>query len=82
MTGQIRRRLAWIALVFAGLVGVYSWAGIAMSSSFAVAAPARETSHRIALYIYVGILVMACVVGIVSLTILWRGRRGSRAPAT
>ena len=72
-----RRRLAWLALVAAVLLGAYSWAGVAMASSFAVASSEQASGHRVAAFIYLGILVASLIVAIAAVTILWRARRSS-----
>ena len=76
------RRRAWIALVAAILVAAYSWAGVAMTASFAVASPERAHGHRIATGIYLAILAASLLVAIVATLVLWRARRPSDAAAT
>ena len=77
-----KRRLSWLAFALALLTGFYSWAGIVMASSFAVADPARASGHRMAVYVYSGVIIVALIVAVAAVLMLWRARREIRVDAT
>jgi hypothetical protein len=80
VTGRSKRQLAWLGLVGSALAASFCWAGVAMNASFAaaVADSHEQRGHIIAVYIFLGGLVLSIAIMIGSAVFLLRQRHASR----
>lgn len=83
VTVRSKRRLAWLALGGSALTASFCWAGIAMNASFAAALTGspEEQGHIIAVYIFLGGLVLSIAITFGAAVFLLRQRHASRAVA-